>query len=210
MLGHEEHRRRNDDRRNRLPDRRCQPANQQGRSAGVLRVDGQPRLPVGHRRGPIGCDQRSRARLESLEHEGIGLAARRDVDFLDQSRIGRCRVPAIVSIRKPCGRILIRAWHVGLKEQIRSRQLAIEILCKLRRAKAESRAQTITRRFADPPQPDVLQRGEQQDEGQQCHREDHQRRPETHPHAASLARDPTALLCAHIRFYVLNNLFARA
>ena len=172
VLAHEKHWRRNNERRDRFPDRRGKPANHQRRSVGVLRLDGQPRLPVGHRGGPFRGDQRSRGGIELLKREHIRFAARRDVEILDESRRRRCRVPAIVAIGKPCARILIGARNIGLKEQIGSRQLAIEVLCKLSRLLVERAAQTFALRFADPPKPDVLQRGEQQDEGQQRHRED--------------------------------------
>src|SRR5205823_382121 len=104
------------------------------------------------------------------------------------AREPRRLLPALVARRDARRGVLPRRRRIDLEQQERPRQLAVEVLRELGRARVQRRAHALAFRVADASQPPVLERREQRNQAEQRGREQRKRRPESPPHTASLAR----------------------
>src|SRR5262249_45086093 len=119
-------------------------------------------------------------------------------------------LPAVVAKREPLGLVVLATRGIRLKEQVGPRDFLVEVLGELRGAGLERGAHALALGVADLPEPGVLEGREQDDQAQERRGDDHHRHADWTRHEASLARGFGRKTGDRARFYVLNNLLARA
>jgi hypothetical protein len=123
-------------------------------------------------------------------------------------------LPAVIPGSQPRRQSLLgqrshRAHNwLELKEGVRERQLAVEVLRERGGAGVERRGRLLAFRIADSSEPSVLQGGQHGDQPEQGGGKREHRQPETASHGSSLARRFQPKWPPGRRFYVLNKVLA--
>ena len=96
--------------------------------------------------------------IEHPQARGVECGPLSEIDTTDQRRRLRRRLPPRIGARERHVRSGVQLIARDVKRQVHPRELAVELLCELRRARAQARAHAFALGVADLPEPAVLQR----------------------------------------------------
>ena len=128
-------------------------------------------LPPGiERRRPVGRPERARRRVEPLKHIGTRTFRVEQIHGPDDPTDRRPILGARVRVGQRSGGIAVEHVERHMEREIRARQLAIEIIAEICRARPKAGAEPFAFGVAHLSEPPVLKRRQ--------HREQHEERPD--------------------------------
>ena len=123
-------------------------------------LPGHALAPLDQRRRPFGRLQRTRGWIESLKG-GVARSLRLEQeDLTNQSGPRRHRLHLVEPVRDRSRKIAIERVRLEMEGEIHARQLAIEFLAEIGRARLQTGTHARALRFADLTDPPVLEYGE--------------------------------------------------